>query len=84
MVFEALLDSSIKRLEGARDKVSLSATADDLETQWREVHEEFAVVLGGIRDQANSLSYRKAREVSDMLVGHLKATLTGVQAQTRS
>ncbi len=79
--FEMLLESSIQRLENARDQATLAMTAEELESQWRSVHDEFAEVLGGIKQQATMMPYAQSSKVSEAVVGHLRATLQGVKAQ---
>lgn len=81
--FKDLIDASVSKLRNAGSQATLASAAAELEAQWKDVHDEFAEVLGGIRAQAWSMPFPQARKVADALVSHLELTGEAVAAQLK-
>lgn len=79
--FSDLLEESIQQLRGATTTDVLASTAEALENRWKDVHDEFAEVLGGIRTHAWTMPYPQAAKVAKAVIAHLQATLDSVKAQ---
>ena len=81
--FRDIIQKTLTAFRGATSQAGLSSAVAEYEPIWKDVDDEFAEVLRGVKSKVWSMPLPQVRQVVTALCGHLESTMAGVDQQLK-